>query len=313
MLRIVVRRLLLSIPLLVVVSGITFVLESFVPGDPATALLGLNASPEQYAAVRAALHLDEPILQQYWLYLRDALGGDFGRSIFTSESVTGMVAGRLPVTLSLVVGATVLAAVAGALLGVVSATRGRALRRLVDVTSLAGNALPNFWVALVLSAVFAVALGWLPATGYVPFGESPRGWATSLVLPVVALSVGGVALIAKVTRDAMLTTLELDYIRTLRACNVSTRSIVWRHALRNSGLAVATAIGLTMIGFVPGAILVENVFVLPGLGNAVVAATNQHDLPVVQGIGLTFAVIVIAVNLLVDVAYGLLNPKVRDA
>jgi peptide/nickel transport system permease protein len=313
MLRIITRRLLLSIPLLVVVSGITFVLESFVPGDPATALLGLNATPEQYAAVRSALHLDEPILQQYGLYLRGVFGGDFGRSIFTNETVTATVAGRLPVTLSLVVGATVLAAAVGALLGVLSATRGTALRRVVDVLSLLGSALPNFWVALVLSAVFAVALGWFPATGYVTFRESPAGWAASLALPVVALSIGGVALIAKVTRDAMLTTLGLDYIRTLRACNVSTASIVWRHALRNSGLALATTIGLTMISFVPGAILVENVFVLPGLGNAVVAATNQHDLPVVQGIGLTFAVIVIVVNLLVDVAYGLLNPKVRFA
>lgn len=311
MLRIILRRLLLSVPLLLIVSGITFILESFVPGDPARSLLGVNATPEQYDALRQSLHLDEPLTQQYWLYLQGVFHGNLGRSIFTNEDVLQMIAGRLPVTLSLVVGATLLASVVGVLFGVYSATRGRISRRVVDVVSLLGSALPNFWVALVLIAIFAVALPLFPATGYVPFGESPQLWLSSLVLPVVALAIGGIALIAKVTRDSMLSTLTLDYIRTLRASGVSPRSVVWRHALRNSGLAVATTIGLTLISFVPGTIFTESVFVLPGLGSAVVTATNQHDIPVVQGIGLTFTLIVIVVNLLVDIAYGLLNPKVR--
>lgn len=311
MLRIIIRRLLLSIPLLLVVSGITFVLESFVPGDPARSLLGVNATAAQYDALRQTLHLNAPLIQQYWLYLQGLFHGDLGRSIFTNEDVVQIVAGRLPVTLALVIGATIIAALIGVLSGVHSATRGRVSRRVIDVLSLLGSALPNFWVALVLIAVFAVAIPLFPATGYVPFEQSPQLWAAGLVLPVVALSIGGVAMIAKVTRDLMLSTLGLDFVRTLRASGVSQRSIVWRHALRNSGLAVATTIGLTLIGFVPGAILVENVFVLPGLGNAVVTATNQHDIPVVQGIGLAFTAIVIVVNLLVDIAYGLLNPKVR--
>ncbi|MEO7123396.1 MAG: ABC transporter permease, partial [Lacisediminihabitans sp.] len=195
--------------------------------------------------------------------------------------------------------------------GVYSATRGKISRRVVDILSLLGIAFPGFWVALALIAVFAIALPLFPATGYVTFADSPQLWLSSLVLPVVALTIGGVALIAKVTRDSMLSTLGLDYIRTLRASGVSQRSIVWRHALRNSGLAVATTIGLTLISFIPGTIFVESVFVLPGLGYALVTATNQHDIPVVQGIGLTFTVIVIVVNLLVDILYGLLNPKVR--
>jgi len=313
MLRIIVRRLLLSIPLLIVVSGITFILESFVPGDPARSLLGVNATPEQYDALRQSLHLDEPLVQQYWLYLQGLFHGDLGRSIFTNEEVVTTVAGRLPVTLSLVVGATLVATVVGVLFGVYSATRGRISRRIIDVVSLFGSALPNFWVALALIAIFAVALPLLPATGYVPFEDSPQLWLSSLVLPVVALAIGGVALIAKVTRDSMLSTLGLDYIRTLRASGVSRRSIIWRHALRNSGLAVSTTIGLTLINFVPGTIFAETIFVLPGLGSAVVTATNLHDIPVVQGIGLTFTLIVIIVNLLVDVAYGLLNPKVRSS
>lgn len=311
MLRIIIRRLLLSVPLLLIVSGITFILESFVPGDPARSLLGVGATPEQYEALRQTLHLNLPVVQQYWLYLQGIFHGDLGQSIFTNEDVSQMVAGRLPVTLSLVIGATVLASIVGVALGVYSATRGRISRRIVDVFSLLGSALPGFWVALVLVAIFAVALPWFPATGYTPFADSPPLWASGLVLPVAALAISGVALIAKVTRDSMLSTLGLDYIRTLRASAISPLSIVWRHALRNSGLAVSTTIGLTLISFIPGTIFVENVFVLPGLGNALVTATNQHDIPVVQGIGLTFTVIVIVVNLLVDIVYGLLNPKVR--
>lgn len=311
MFRIIRRRLLLSIPLVVVVSAITFALESFVPGDPARALLGVNATPEQYAALRQAMHLDQPLVEQFWRYLAGALHGDLGRSIFTDEPVLQLMGERLPVTLSLLVGATLVASVVGVLFGVYSATRGRISRRIVDVVSLLGNAVPNFWVALVLAAAFAVALGWFPATGYVPLAQSGSGWLASLVLPVIALAIGGVALIAKVTRDAMLSTLRLDYIRTLRASGIPPSSLIWKHALRNSGLAVVTTIGLAMITFIPGTVLVENVFVLPGLGSAVVQATNQHDIPVVQGVALTFTVLVIAVNLLVDIAYGLLNPKVR--
>lgn len=312
MFRIVARRLLLSVPLILIVSAITFVLASLVPGDPARTLLGANATAEHYEALRQELHLDLPLYEQYWLYLQGLLHGDLGRSIFNNEAVANVIATRLPVTLALVVGGTLLAAVVGVALGVASATRSRFLARVVDVVSLVGTALPSFWVGLILIATFAVALRWFPATGFVSFASSPSLWAASLTLPVIALAIGGVALIAKITRDAMLSTLAMDYIRTLRASGIGGRSIVWRHALRNAGLAIATAVGLTLINSVPGAVLIENVFVLPGLGSAVVSATNQHDIPIVQGIGLAFTIIVIVVNLLVDVVYGFLNPKVRS-
>lgn len=310
---IILRRLALSVPLLVVVSAITSLLESFVPGDPARTVLGVNATKEQYDALRSALHLDQPFVEQYWLYLRDILHGDLGTSLFSGESVLGTIEQRLPVTLTLVIGATALSTLVGVLLGVYSATRGRFSRRLIDVVSLLGSALPNFWLALMLVTLFAVRFPVFPATGYTPFAQSPGQWAAGLVLPVVALSIGGVALISKITRDAMLTTLGLDYIRTLRASGVRPASIVWKHALRGCGLPVATAVGLTMIAYIPGTILVENVFTLPGLGTTVVDATNQHDLPVVQGAAITFTMLVIAVNLLVDVLYSFLNPKVRVA
>jgi peptide/nickel transport system permease protein len=312
MFRIVARRLLLSVPLILIVSAITFVLGSLVPGDPARTLLGVSGTAEQYEALREQLNLDRPLYEQYWLYLQDVFQGDLGRSIFNNELVVNVIATRLPVTLALVIGGTLLAAIIGVALGVISATRSPFLARVVDVVSLVGTALPSFWVGLVLIAVFAVALRWFPATGFTSFASSPSLWASSLVLPVIALAIGGVALIAKITRDAMLTTLSMDYIRTLRASGIGGSSIVWRHALRNAGLAIATAVGLTLINFVPGAVLIESVFVLPGLGSAVVSATNQHDIPIVQGIGLVFTVIVIVVNLIVDVVYGFLNPKVRS-
>ncbi|MBZ3906046.1 MULTISPECIES: ABC transporter permease [Streptomyces] len=311
MLPIILRRLALSVPLLVIVSAITFLLESFVPGDPARTLLGINATPEQYDALRAAMHLDQPVVVQYWLYLQDAVRGDLGSSLFSGESVLGLIGQRLPVTLALVIGGTVLATVVGVVLGVFSATRGRVSRRVFDVVSLLGSAVPNFWIALLLVAVFAVKFAFFPATGYTPFAESPGSWANGLVLPVISLAIGGVAFISKVTRDAMLTTLGLDHIRTLRASGIGPASIIWKHALRGCGLPVVTTIGLMMITFIPGTILVENVFTLPGLGTTVVEATNQHDLPVVQGLALTFTAMVIVVNLLVDVLYSLLNPKVR--
>lgn len=310
---IIFRRLALAVPLLVLVSAITSLLESFVPGDPARTILGINATPEQYDALRAALHLDKPFVEQYGLYLRDILHGDFGSSLFTGESVLGTIGQRLPVTLILVIGATVLSTLVGVLLGVYSATRGRVSRRLFDIVSLLGSALPNFWLALMLVSLFAIRFPIFPATGYTPFAQSPGQWAAGLVLPVIALSIGGVALISKITRDAMLSTLGLDYIRTLRASGVRPASIVWKHALRACGLPVATAIGITMISYIPGTILVENIFTLPGLGTTVVDATNQHDLPVVQGLAITFTVMVIVINLLVDVLYSLLNPKVRVA
>ncbi len=311
MLRIVIRRIAISILLLLVVSVVTFVVQSLLPGDPARSLLGVSATPEQYAALRKALHLNEPILAQYWLYLSGVFHGSLGTSIFTGDPVIQTLAQRIPVSLSLIVSGTVLATVLGVGLGVLSATGGSVLRRLVDIGSLVGSALPNFWVALVLASIFAVSLGLFPATGYTPLTEDPGAWAWGLVLPVIALALGAVSLIAKVVRDGMLTALEMDFVRTLRAAGIPERSIVWRHALRNSSVSLLTVIGVVLVGALSGTVLVENVFDLPGLGSLAVTATNNHDIPVLQGVALTFTVIVIIVNLAVDVLYGVLNPKVR--
>lgn len=311
MLRMIGRRLALSIPLLFVVSIVTFVIQSFLPGDLARSLLGVGATEEQYEAFRNALHLNEPVHTQYWIYLTGIFRGDFGTSVYTGQPVLQTIAQRLPVSLSLIVLGTLVSAIIGVVLGVLSATRGRVLRRIVDVISLLGSALPNFWLGLVLSLVFAGALGWFPSTGYTEFGRSPQLWAWSLVLPVTALAIAGVGIVAKVTRDQVLTTMRQSFVRTLRAGGASEFSIIWKHCLRNSGVAILTVLGIVFVSSLSGTVLVENVFVLPGLGSLAVSATIRHDIPVIQGIALTFTVIVILVNLLIDLAYGLINPKVR--
>lgn len=313
MLTIVRRRVLVSIPLLFVVSIATFIFQSLVPGDPARTLLGVNATQEQYEALRKTMHLDDPLLTQYWSYLKGLFHGDLGRSIFSNESVSTSIGQRLPVTLSLMIGAALLAAIIGVVLGVLSATRGRFASRFVDVVSLLGSALPSFWIGLVLVSIFAIGLGWFPATGYAPFAQSPGQWLTFLVLPVVALSLHGIAAIAKVTRDGVMTALDLDFTRTLRAAGVPERSLIWKHALRNSSVSIATMVGLTFIHFVAGTVMVESVFALPGLGLLAVDATNKHDIPVIQGVTLTITLVVIVVNLITDVLYGVLDPKVRVA
>jgi peptide/nickel transport system permease protein len=302
----------------VVISLLTFVLQSLAPGDVAETILkgGSGAmaggyTDEQYQQLRHELGLHQPLLVQYWDWLSGALRGDLGTSPVSGLDVTAAIAGRLPVTVSLVLLGTLVTAIVGVGLGVLSAVRGGRLGRLVDVLSLVAFALPNFWLALLLMAVFAVTLGVLPATGFVSFGDSPAGWARSLVLPVTALALSGIATFAKQTRDSMLTALSQDFVRMLRANGASETSIVFRHALRNAAIPVVTMVGLMFIGLFGGAVFIESVFALPGLGRLAVQATNQHDLPLVQGVVVVFTLVVVVTNLVVDLTYGWLDPKVR--
>jgi len=309
----IIRRILISVPLIVVVTGLTFVLESLVPGNTARAIVGTSGSPAAYQQLRAELGLNNPLWYQYWQYFDQLLHGNLGTSIFTGEPVSTLLNQRLGVTLSLVLLATALCAVIGVLLGVISAVRGGVVGRAVDVLSLVGLALPGFWVAIILAAVFAVTLRIFPATGYVPPSVSVSRWLWALTLPVIALALAGVASVAKQTRDSMKDTLAREYIRTLRASGIGQRSIIWKHALRNGAIPVVTVLGLVFVSALSSTVFVEAVFVLPGLGSMAVTATSQHDIPVIEGIALYFTVIVVIVNLLLDIVYGVLNPKVRRA
>jgi peptide/nickel transport system permease protein len=310
--RVVARRVAFAVPLLLLVSMLSFVLVSLTPGDAAQEILGANnLDPTQYVKLRHELGLDLPLYQQYWNWLTAALHGDLGRSLFSAQPVTQMIGQRLPTTLSLIALSLLVIVVVGVCLGIFSAVRGGVAGRIVDGLGLVGFALPAFWAGAILIAIFAVRLRWFPATGYVPLTQSPVDWARSLVLPVIALALHGIAAMAKQTRDAMLDALASEHVRMARANGISERSIVFRHSLRNAGILAVTILGVQAVALLGGTVLVENVFALPGVGSLAVSASIQHDLPVVQGIVVLFTLIVVVVNLLIDLAYMWLNPRVR--
>jgi peptide/nickel transport system permease protein len=313
MLRMIGRRILVSVPLLLVVSVIVFWLQALIPGDAALQIGGLEATPAQTAQLRLRLGLDQPLWAQYWHWLDQAVHGSLGTSLINQQNVTGELNGRLPVTLSLVVGATLVATVIGVLLGIASSMGWPVIGRVVDVISIGGLAVPSFWLGLLLISLFSVQLGWLPSTGYVSFANSPSDWLESLVLPVAALGLAGVTVIAKQTREAMLDVLQRDFIRNLRANGIPERSIIFRHALRSAAIPVVTISGLVFVGALGGSVVIENVFGLPGLGSLAVTATSSKDIPIILGVAMYFTLLVIAVNLLTDIAYRLINAKVRHS
>lgn len=310
MLTLVLRRLAWSVPLALVASMVSFVLMAFLPGDPARSLMGPNATEDQLTVARHELGLDRSLWSQYGDWLSDALHGDLGTSLISRQPVTGLLNERLAPSLSLIIGAVLLGSLVGIILGIRGARGGR-VGKLVQAGSALGLALPDFWLALVLVVVFAVNVGVLPPTGYVPLGDDPAGWLKSLVLPVVTLAVPVTAVIAKQTRDAVASALEQPFVRTLRAAGVPERSLVYRHALKNAAIPILTVVGMVFVGALSGTVAVEFIFAIPGLGSTAVQATASHDLPVIQGVVMYFTGIVVLVNLLVDLAYGYLNPRVR--
>lgn len=312
MISLIVRRLLVSVPLVFCVTVISFVLISLLPGSFADSVLGPHASSAQIAALNHQLGLDRPLPGQYLHWLLAALRGDLGKSIADGTSVAGKLDGDLEVTLSVVLTALAMAVTLGITIGVLISIRRGPLSRAVDALAVIGMAVPGFCAALVLVLVFAVKLRVLPALGYTPFASSLSGWAKSIVLPASALALGMIAAVAKQTRASMLETLSRPYIVSLRANGIAEWRIVFKHGLRNAALPVVTVVGLLFVVSLTGAVIVEQIFVLPGLGAALVAATAAHDVPMIQGAALYLALLVVAVNLLVDLAYAALNPKVRS-
>jgi peptide/nickel transport system permease protein len=310
-LRLLGHRLLWSIPVVFVASTLSFALTALVPGDAARTILGLNATPGQLQALRQSLGLDKPLIEQYGTWLAHAAQGDLGRSTFSGESVISDLNQHLEITVSLLLLGTLASAVLGLALGITAAIRGGAVRSIVDVLSLGGMAIPNFWLAMVLTSVFSVTLRIFPVVGYVSFADSPIQWARSLVLPVAALAVGSATIIAKQTRDSLGQVLDQDFVRTLRANGFSHRSILFRHALRNAGVPIMSVIGIVFVSLIGGSIFVEQVFAMPGLGSITQQATASHDLPVIQGAVVYFTLLVVLANLLVDLCYGILDPRMR--
>ena len=316
MLRQTVRWLVSSLVLLFVITALTFVLALMAPGDAAKAILSSQSgsyTTQQYQQMRHALGIDQPLPVQYWHWLDGVLHGSLGADLFSGQPVTLELNARLGPSLSIIAGTVILSGLVGVSLGIVSALRGGALGRLVDVVSLAGLAFPNFWLALVLLELLAVKVQVFPATGYAPLSAGPGPWLRSIALPVLALSAGGVAFVAKQTRDSLSEVMARDFVVMLRARGLSRRSVVLRHALRNAAIPVVTVLGLLLVGLLGGTVLIENVFSIPGLGQEAVTAAGSHDLPVIEGVAFYFTVVVVIVNLLVDVSYRLLNPRMRES
>jgi peptide/nickel transport system permease protein len=315
MIRIAARWLVSSVALLFAVTALTFVLASLAPGSAVRAVLGAqtSVSPQQYAQVKHQLGLDEPLLVQYWHWLFNLLHGSLGNDLLSGQPVTAALSTRIGASLSLIIATIVVSGVAGVTAGTVSAVRGGVTGRILDTLAVSGFALPSFWLALILIEVLAVRVRLFPTTGYVAPGGDPGQWLRSIVLPVLTLSAGTTAAIARQTRDSMLQVLSRDFVTALRSRGLPLRVIVVKHALRNAAIPVVTTLGVVFIGLLGGTVLVEQVFAIPGLGEAAVTATTNHDLPMIEGIAFYFAVLVVIVNLLVDISYTVLNPRVRMA
>jgi peptide/nickel transport system permease protein len=332
MVRYIIRRFLTIIPVLLGVSVLVFSFIRLIPGDPATAMLGERATAESVARVRQQLGLDRPIHEQYLIYVSRALRGDLGTSVLRQEPVTRELIRRFPATIELSLGAILFALLVGIPSGILSATRrGSWIDSLSMLLALTGVSMPIFWLGLMLSFLFAVLLHWLPTSGrltatvqYQPLTNLVlldsllQGNGTllvdalrHLVLPAVALGTIPMAIIARMTRSAMLETLGQDYIRTAQAKGLRQRTVILRHALRNALLPVITVVGLQVGILLAGAILTETIFAWPGIGRWIVEAIYARDYPIVQGVTLFIASIFVLVNLTVDVLYAFVDPRIH--
>lgn len=301
------------IPVVLLVSLVTFSLVSLLPGDPAVVLAGgFNATPERVAEVRHSLGLDQPFLVQYGHWLWRTAHGDLGQSIFYADPVAAEIARRLPVTLSLGLAAIFVGLLIGVPAGILGGTRpGTAGDRAAMFGATVGMSIPNFWLAMILISIFAIRWRIFPAVGFVPINEDPIGWLKSIALPAVALSVFTAALVGRQLRTALMDVMQTSYVRTAWAKGGTPALVVVKHALKNAAIPTVTVLGLQLGAILGGTVIIEQLFSIPGIGQLFVQAILVKDIPVVQGVTLVLATGYITVNLLVDIVYGLLNPKVR--
>lgn len=311
MVRFVARRLAAGVVLLFVVSALSFLLLHAAAPDPVGQILGPGASAQQLDRMRGQLGLNEPLLTQFVHWLSGMLHGNLGVSWFTGQPVSQAIRTRLPVTLSLVIGTTIVTAVISAILGVSAAVRGGLLDRVVQLIAVLGIAIPGFLVAIALINVFALRLHWFDPTGYTSLSHSATGWLKSVTLPVVGLSAGAMAGVVPQVRGAVVDVLGQDWVRTLRSRGIGESRVIYKHVLRNAVGPALTVIGVQFIGLLGGVVIIEELFAIPGIGQLSVSATLQGDVPLVMGVVVTVAVIVVVVNLLVDIVQGILNPKAR--
>lgn len=307
------KRIGIGIVTLFVASIVVFSVLEILPGDPARLMLGFNATEDAVAVLRQQMGLDQPVLVRYFSWVGGLLVGDFGRSFTYSSPVIDLIAERIVVTLPLALLALALSTAIAIPVGLFAASRrGRASDALTMGVAQFGVAMPNFWFALILVYIFAVWLRLVPSGGFPGWSAGIGPALNSLILPAVALALPQAAILSRVTRSALIDVLNEDYIRTARAKGMSRRSVLWRHALQNAMIPVLTILGLQFAFLVTGTIIIENVFYLPGIGRLVFQAITQRDLIVVEGVVILLVAAVIVVNLVVDLSYALVDPRLRN-
>ncbi|CAA9555916.1 MAG: ABC transporter, permease protein 1 (cluster 5, nickel/peptides/opines) [uncultured Thermomicrobiales bacterium] len=312
MIAFIVRRLLLLFPVLLIVGVIVFTLVHLTPGDPASVMLGRDATTEQKDALREQLGLDEPFHVQFVQWFGDALRLDFGDSLFIGKPVTEALLERVQPTGLLTLYSLTLSILIAIPAGVIAAVRANSLPdRLLMVVSIGGAAIPSFFFGILLILLFAVVLGWLPSGGYADIGDDPVQHLRYMLLPTIALGFSAAGLLARLVRSTMLDVFNEDYVRTAYAKGLLRRRVVLGHALRNAMIPVLTVIGISLAGMLGGAVVIETVFNIPGMGRLLVQSVTRRDFPVVQGAVMTVAAIQVLVMLLVDVLYVYVDPRVR--
>jgi len=295
-----------------IVVTLIFILTHVVPGDPVGVLLGPYADQERIEETRERMGLDRPLWVQYVDWLSHAVRGDFGDSFFLGRPVSQAILEAFPVTFSLAILSITLTVLVAVPLGIISALKRNTMTANATMAfSVLGISIPDFWLGFLLIMLFAVNLGWLPTFGYKPLSEGFWTWLRYLALPVITISLSQMALVARMTRAGMLEVLDKDYIRTAHAKGLPMSRVILVHALRNAFVSILTVIGLSFAIVLGGALIVETVFALPGMGRLVVAAATRRDYPVIQGVVVYLALVYMLVNLVVDIAYGWINPRIR--
>jgi peptide/nickel transport system permease protein len=309
---ILLRRLLGAVPILLIVSLITCGMIHLIPGDPAAAIAGMSATPEQIANIRRDLGLDLPLLSQLWDWYDNLLHGDLGRSLLLGQPVVQATILRLPVTLALSTYALLLTLLIGLTSGIVAALRQNTwIDQVAMVLAMLGISLPSFYLGLLLIIIFAVDLRWLPTGGYIALTADPLGWLATSTMPAISLALLLAGLLARITRSTMLEVLRQDYIRTARAKGLPDRTVVMKHALANALIPVTTVVGIIVSLLISGSVVVEALFSIPGIGQLLTQAVLNRDYPMVQGGLLITTALLVLVNIGVDVCYALLDPRVR--
>lgn len=307
----IARRFLLTIPTMLAMSVLVFFIVRLVPGDPATAILGLRASPESVAALREELRLDEPIFVQYGIWLGDVVRGDLGVDYTSHEPIREQLLTRLPVTLEMALLSMLMSVAIAVPLGVLAAVRRGPADTASTSLGLVGISIPDFWLGVMLILLFSLVLGWLPSSGHVPLRESVWGNISHLLLPAFTLALGLAAVLTRTTRAAVLDVLHRPYVQTARAKGLSERAVVAGHILRNAAIPILTVLGLQLGYILGGAIVVEQIFSLPGIGRLTLNAVLNRNYPVIQGSVLLITFLFMLVNIVTDALYAVLDPRIR--